>query len=433
MFCCCAARGHDAASIKGANAMYIQELDTFFQKRVPLIRPVESMVLERHCGPRLSAGVAEMCGWRSTMEDTHCCVMKDTWGFFGVFDGHEGDNCSNFVAAEIQNKLELRGCPADDASVRELLFEIDQAFLDSNSPGGSTGAMCIVQSTESALDGCELRVINAGDSRVLLGRWDGSIIDGGGSDQALTKDHKPDHPVEWERIHRCGGTVVWKGKHGFRLNGDLAVSRGFGGAAYKKSGGPGLEDRPFTVDPQLERADCGPTDFIVLVTDGVYERGLRSSEVVRIAAEQLRETHDPASAAAAVCQRAMQTRSKDNVTCMIIMTKGGGNVGMDIEFMPGPLAAFTNDGFMSAWASMAARAGLSVGAALEQRYELVQCMLENGDYSGKQADKETLEQEVLLIGRPPGQRGDEERSRWFQSRFKRHEVLLSSRSSILKA
>jgi len=29
-----------------------------------------------------------------------------------------------------------------------------------------------------------------------------------------------------------------------RVNGDLAVSRGFGDADYKQTGGPGPEDRP---------------------------------------------------------------------------------------------------------------------------------------------------------------------------------------------
>lgn len=39
----------------------------------------------------------------------------------------------------------------------------------------------------------------------------------------------------------------------YRVNGDLAVSRGFGDAEYKKTGGPGPEDRPVTADPEMVR------------------------------------------------------------------------------------------------------------------------------------------------------------------------------------
>lgn len=48
---------------------------------------------------------------------------------------------------------------------------------------------------------------NIGDSRVLLGRADGSIFPGPGTDSGLTTDHKPDLASERERIERTGGNV----------------------------------------------------------------------------------------------------------------------------------------------------------------------------------------------------------------------------------
>eukprot|EP00913_Durusdinium_trenchii_P001097 g1005.t1 len=63
---------------------------------------------------------------------------------------------------------------------------------------------------------------NIGDSRVLLGKADGSIVEGPGTDGGLTTDHKPDHPAEVERIKRTGGHV--ESIMGVaRVNGDLAV------------------------------------------------------------------------------------------------------------------------------------------------------------------------------------------------------------------
>lgn len=36
-----------------------------------------------------------------------------------------------------------------------------------------------------------------------------------------------------------------------RVNGNLAVSRGFGDKDMKATGGPGPEDRPVTVEPEI--------------------------------------------------------------------------------------------------------------------------------------------------------------------------------------
>ena len=44
----------------------------------------------------------------------------------------------------------------------------------------------------------------------------------------LTTDHKPDHPKERARIERCGGKVEIAEGGVARVNGNLAVSRGFG-------------------------------------------------------------------------------------------------------------------------------------------------------------------------------------------------------------
>ncbi len=46
--------------------------------------------------------------------------------------------------------------------------------------------------------------------------------------QGLTTDHKPDNPRERARIERCGGKVELAEGGVARVNGNLAVSRGFG-------------------------------------------------------------------------------------------------------------------------------------------------------------------------------------------------------------
>merc|ERR1711920_756493 len=116
--------------------------------------------------------------------------------------------------------------------------------------------MCVVHKPETPTGKHRLHVINAGDSRVLLGRTNGTIVDGGGTDKGLTTDHKPDHPSERERIERCGGTVEIKEGNVARVNGNLSVSRGFGDKEEKKTGGPHPKDRPVSVVPEMGHFEC---------------------------------------------------------------------------------------------------------------------------------------------------------------------------------
>jgi len=262
-----------------------------------------------------------MNGWRNSMEDAHIIHLREGWGFFGVFDGHGGEQCSKWVADRLSQDLTRDGCPVDDAAVKKLILDCDADFLDSKQPSGSTAAMCIIHKPTG--DGKhKLRVINAGDSRVLLGRRDGTIVDGGGTEEGLTTDHKPNHPDERDRIYRCGGHVEENHPGVPRVNGDLAVSRGFGDAEYKKTGGPGPEDRPVTANPELGVFYCDPTDFLMIVCDGVSEGDFPNPEVVKMAAECLREKDDPAAACKAICHKAVEKNSKDNITCMIVLLEG---------------------------------------------------------------------------------------------------------------
>merc|ERR1719504_502098 len=115
------------------------------------------------------------------------------------------------------------------------MLRLDREFLATGTPSGSTGTFAIVSKADD--DGqYGVRVGNIGDSRVLLGCTDGSMVVGRGTDGALTTDHKPDHPDERARIERTGGEVKFV-QTVARVNGDLAVSRSFGDAQYKRTGG----------------------------------------------------------------------------------------------------------------------------------------------------------------------------------------------------
>lgn len=201
-----------------------------------------------------------------------------------------------------------------------------------------------------------------------------------------------------------------------RVNGDLAVSRGFGDAEYKKTGGPGPEDRPVTADPELGNFECAAGDFLLLVCDGVSEGDFSNAEVVQLVANRLKEGDDlpaVAEAAAAVCHKAVETGSKDNITCMIVLFDGGEELEMQKQFNPGCVTHLDNKQIMSAYTSMAEKAGYTLAQAVELRYDLLKAKLERAEEL-PEGEKAQAEEELEKIGAPEGDKGSEERKNWFE-------------------
>ena len=106
----------------------------------------------------------------------------------------------------------------------------------------------------------KLFVANAGDSRCILGH--------GGKCLPLSKDHKPDDPIEIKRIEAAGSTVNEQG----RVDGNLNLTRALGDLRYKKKDLP-AEDHPITANPDtFEYEMPADLDFIFMGCDGVWER-----------------------------------------------------------------------------------------------------------------------------------------------------------------
>eukprot|EP00929_Paragymnodinium_shiwhaense_P098494 TRINITY_DN5996_c1_g2_i1.p1 TRINITY_DN5996_c1_g2~~TRINITY_DN5996_c1_g2_i1.p1 ORF type:complete len:726 (-),score=131.64 TRINITY_DN5996_c1_g2_i1:93-2270(-) len=383
-----------------------------------LPKPVESCSVERHEHKAYRVGVGELNGWRNNMEDAHYIHLRDTWAFFGVFDGHGGEVCSTFVAAEFEKRLEASGMPRDNAAFKKLCLDIDEAFLDTGQESGATATMCVVQRPAASGGKFKLRVANIGDSRVLLGRADGTIVDGGGTDQGLTTDHKPNNPTERQRIYRCGGHVEIATGGVPRVNGELALSRAFGDANHKKTGGPGPEDRPVTANPEFGTFECDEADFLALVCDGVSEGDFSNAQVVQFIAERLREGVDPGDVARAVCHKAVEANSKDNITCMLVLFTGSESpTGRSHVFHPGPTGALSDKGFCTAYEGAAKKAGLTLAQAVEMRYE--QLSEELATHKVPAARLAETRDEMAKMGNPPGSRGSKDRAAYFRSHVQR--------------
>jgi serine/threonine protein phosphatase PrpC len=215
---------------------------------------------------RFDFGVSEAIGARPTMEDRTIVIQsliydqpaniyngepKDSLNelsmtsFVAVFDGHGGDECSNFltealprnvrkqmllekdaIRAAIDSSRNPRGGHSElsEDAVSELMRRIiktsylktDKEFISPKTApqSGSTAATVLFM-------GRRIFAANVGDSRVVLCRSGGQCVE-------LTSDHKPSRPDEAARVRAAGGFILHK-----RVMGELAITRAFGDKSFK--------------------------------------------------------------------------------------------------------------------------------------------------------------------------------------------------------
>lgn len=215
---------------------------------------------------RFDCGISEAIGARPTMEDRTIVIQNLMYPppdyyyngdpkehltelafttFAAVFDGHGGDECSNYLVdalprhirtqmlndrealkSSIENGRGPRGHHVDSGedATSELMRRIlktaylraDKEFITPKTApqSGSTGATVV-------LFGRRLFAANVGDSRVVLARKNGACLE-------LTSDHKPSRPDEAARVRAAGGFILHK-----RVMGELAITRAFGDKSFK--------------------------------------------------------------------------------------------------------------------------------------------------------------------------------------------------------
>merc|ERR1719382_2174356 len=261
---------------------------------------------------------------------------KAVCALFGVFDGHSGASCSDFVATNLDRSFfdclrhQSRRDVKSDLAMRSALLaafrmtEHNYFQYLNKLEGGAAHAWATAGSTACSAvfygpdEGSRLRlaVANAGDSRVVLGRRDGSAV-------RLSEDHTPDVPGERRRIEQEGSAVVnaqgiWRivlpSKRGLGIAG-LSVSRGFGDLEYKQPAGV-VSAVP---DVMIRTVDLREESFIVFASDGVWGP-VSDADAVRIVSAGLREGGgDPAAfAAQQLVEEAHRRDGNDDKTALVV-------------------------------------------------------------------------------------------------------------------
>ncbi|CAJ1341739.1 unnamed protein product [Effrenium voratum] len=241
----------------------------------------------------LEWGYSAMQGWRDRMEDAHLAIgsLSSTFSwqetsFFAVMDGHGGEHVAQFCRHHLPSELmQYRGQDLGDALVRAF-HRMDERLLETSPEElKSMGHGAFKNWANPDLMGCTavaavvrpevIVVANAGDSRAVLCRG-GKAID-------MSEDHKPNNPVELQRILKAGGAVLQQhlGNHvHYRVNGNLNLSRSIGDLLYKQNANLTAQEQVIVCHPDVRYFPRQADDeFMILACDGVWDV-LSSQEAV---------------------------------------------------------------------------------------------------------------------------------------------------------
>ncbi|XP_004252301.1 probable protein phosphatase 2C 60 [Solanum lycopersicum] len=338
-----------------------------------LSSPKTEKVSEDGENDRLRYGLSSMQGWRATMEDAHAVHpnLDSSTSFFGVYDGHGGDEVSKFCAKFLHQEVlnhEAYSAGDIDTSTRHAFLRMDEmmcgqtgqrelaslmaekdqaknmieglisppkygeskgqtdggsseegANSDYRGPSaGSTACIAIIQNVQ-------LLVANAGDSRCVLSRK-GQAYD-------MSSDHKPDLQAEKERIRNAGGYVRCG-----RVNGTLNMSRAIGDMELKQNKSLPAEKQIVTANPDICTVElCNDDDFLVLACDGIWDC-MSSQEVVDFVGKQLKHENR----LSAVCETVMDKclapatggEGCDNMTMILVQFKKPFKISTSNEEQP---------------------------------------------------------------------------------------------------
>ncbi len=222
--------------------------------------------------------------------------------FFAIFDGHGGEVCSSYLKHNFLNFLiEDKNFPNDIKesilnTVEKIEKEFNKKYVDilNNNIDLSGSCACIILIIDN-----KIYAINIGDSRAIISYDIGSKI------QPLTIDHKPNNPIEYNRIIKIGGKVYIdiddddrdydklnfidkendfddyiKENCIFRIYPcHLAVARTIGDLKAKNKNYGGLPGEIISI-PDIYVYDISTNmDFIIIGCDGIYDN-LTNEEII---------------------------------------------------------------------------------------------------------------------------------------------------------
>ncbi len=289
-------------------------------------------------------------------------TIHRTWpkmSYFGVFDGHGGESCSEYLKNNFLDYLiENKNFPHDiKMAITETFDKLEDEFFEKNKQkpkdqidnSGSCALVAIM--TEN-----KIYIGNIGDSRAIMSLNNGAKV------KQLSIDHKPNNLKEFERITKNGGKVyidedIKEDENGkldeSKLNfiteksdfnkyksekevifrhfpSHLAVVRSIGDIKVKMPEYGALKGNIIPT-PEVFVYDYSPSyDFMVMGCDGIFD-DLSNEEIIGAAWHVFKNkakeknydlnllTEDSCDM---IIKYAMDVMSSDNLSCIVIGMEG---------------------------------------------------------------------------------------------------------------
>jgi len=251
-------------------------------------------------------------GRRSNEEDNSTQVLNfgnnKKQAFFGLYDGHDGDACANYLAKDLHQQILrykpalFRDHPLD--ALKETFLHVDKQYLkgasEEDKKSGSTACVLVVRERK-------LYVANTGDTEAVLAE--------GGKVVVLTEDHKPSSEKERQRIEKGGGLILFG-----RVAGKLNVSRAFGDIEFKDK--ESFEPKVVTPEPYVnERELAEGSEFVIIANAGLWSIISKEDAVTFVKENLIQNSKDIKEVVKALVEQAYDNGSNENISAIIIHFK----------------------------------------------------------------------------------------------------------------
>jgi serine/threonine protein phosphatase PrpC len=209
---------------------------------------------------------------------------------FCVFDGHGGDLSAKLCTQKFPEifKQCLNDNPFDYESAIKKSFKLMDKEIEklNEKQVGNTGTIVFINNKL-------LYCANVGDSSCcLIGK----------TNEFITIEHKCTNKKEKKRIEKEGGQIIDD-----RLDGILAISRGFGDFDLKNKG--------LICEPHItKRLIDHNLSYCILASDGVWDC-LNLDDISKIVNENKENFHNLAKI---IVETAKRKASEDNISCIVI-------------------------------------------------------------------------------------------------------------------
>lgn len=279
----------------------------------------------------LEFGVSSEQGTRKTMEDQHRAMLSADLAtprdrnaprvamgipFFGVYDGHGGPQCAEFLRehlhALILSHPDVKSDP--QRAIHEAVLEAERMFMEKcrseRMESGSTVALALIID-ETLVTG------NVGDSEIVLSRNGEAVV-------LTTKHTLGSNDAEVARVKAGGGRIFHSRIGHPKFNPmlvSLGVSRAIGDAGFKLEEYTDGKFSGLIAEPETKTTELEPTDeFIIIGCDGLWDV-MTYQAAVDFCREQVRDGVDTQGITEQLCQQALKLGSTDNVTALFVSLK----------------------------------------------------------------------------------------------------------------